>query len=204
MCIGNNEIWHGELDLLAGNESAAIQVNTANNDEEEESVDQELIDTPGYRPNMDMKNDCIYRGQDLCQIVGQAIVFAWTEYNRHPEKSPLIPTILIRHEDFTFFIYNPKTDELYSPRELTKLRPDENSPDKYAGIVLMWILLNHHLFFRHKLTVNKVIASGFSKSNISKYSLINEFVKKIKPIRNPYEFVISAGRRGLLQRDNLE
>ena len=179
---GNNELWHGELDLLAGNESAAIQVNTTNIDEEEDCEDQEHVGSPSCQTNMETKKECPYKGQALCQIVGQSIVYAWTEFNRHPE-SPLIPSVLIMHEDFTFFIYNDITDELFSANGFTRLRPDEQSRDKYAGIVLLWILLNHRLFFRHKLNIKRIIKSGFANSDITKYILINEYVKNIEPIK---------------------
>ena len=47
------------------------------------------------------------------QVTSQAITFGWTQYNRHKDLSPYIPTLYIDASKFGLFLYKPEKDSLF-------------------------------------------------------------------------------------------
>ena len=77
--------------------------------------------------------------------------FGWTEYNRHPDLSPFIPSLYIDSTKFAFYIYNPPKDYLLKADNSGRFIDEDrvtNPFDKYPGIFFLWAILNHRLFFR--------------------------------------------------------
>ena len=92
-------------------------------------------------------------------------MFGFTEYNRHKDCSPYIPSVMIDKERFLVFIYNPVVDSLFFTGFVPYFEPDFQ-PDKFepTGIIFLWIVLNHRLFFRKGLPVTYQIPCGFKRS----------------------------------------
>ena len=90
--------------------------------------------------------------ENLCQIISQAIVFGWTEYNLHKELSPYIPTVFFDNKHFGIAVYNPDKDSLILTRDCVPFFGD-GPEGKYFGIFILWLVLNHRMFFRETLDV---------------------------------------------------
>ena len=107
----------------------------------------------GERTNLEFKKQIEPPGKG--QAIGQSIVFGWTEYNRHKELSPYIPSIYINNKEYLFFIYNPELDSLISSTNYIKFLNEKHpadlpKEDMYSGIFILWIILNLRLFFSEK------------------------------------------------------
>ena len=89
------------------------------------------------------------------QVIAQSIVFGWTQYNRHPDKGADIPTIYIDSKKYGVFIYNPEADSLLIsewPLLFCSDRPMKTLSDKYSGIFILWVFMNHRIFFKKQIT----------------------------------------------------
>ena len=86
----------------------------------------------------------------LHQVIAQAITYGWTQYNRHRDLSPYIPSLFFDSTKFGLFVYNPKLDNLFvCEYPLMFIAEDTMTPDdKYSGIFILWLILHHRLFFR--------------------------------------------------------
>ncbi|XP_045179256.2 uncharacterized protein LOC123538902 isoform X2 [Mercenaria mercenaria] len=207
MWIGSENTWYGELDIIAGNPvsgevvSVFVETNTESGSkcdetkigkddvvsfqgevtEEEENEDEatDLNDSPGDRTNLEVK----YCGpsQALNQVIAQAIVFAFTEYNRHPSKSKFIPSVLIDKARYQYVIYSPVDDILLVSNYMVYIN-DENFDKKsgYRPFVVLWLILNHRLFFT-KCPFRRIVRSGFHKNikNLQQFQNLTEYSKII-------------------------
>ncbi|XP_045165811.1 uncharacterized protein LOC123529510 isoform X2 [Mercenaria mercenaria] len=167
MWIGSENTWYGELDVIAGNPATgdAVSVyvkNSAGDDdteiqknnevsfegeETEEEEDTELEgDSPGDQTDVELKLSGLT--QALNQIIAQAVVFAFTEYNRHTSKGEFIPSVIIDEACFQYVIYSPADDILLVSNRMVYI--DMENFDKKTGFrpfVVLWIILNYRLFF---------------------------------------------------------
>ena len=139
------------------------------------------------------------------QAISQTIVFGWTEYNRHKDLSPFIPSVLIDSEKFLFFIYNPETDTFLNCGDyipfFTKKCPPDLPKDRFSGIFIMWILLNHRLFFRSQMRGRgSPVKCGFkSQVELAPYERLQDFRENICIPRRATNFNL-WGYRGVLKR----
>ena len=72
----------------------------------------------------------------MTQVIMQAITFAWTEFNRHPDQIPLIPTIYLNNFEFTFIVYNPERFLVWAKQFVTFINLDIKNKDdvgRYLG-----------------------------------------------------------------------
>lgn len=206
MCIGTERTWHGELDLLAGNEAipmnatnvGIVRPTEANLDDTQELQTEEAVEqeddassSQGDRTDLEIKTENIYSGLALCQILAETIVFSWTEYNRHLDYSPCIPSVLMANGKFAAFVYNSVNDELYATTGYVHL----SSKNQIVGIFSLWVFLNHHLFFRKKkqTALSKVCGfrSSLSSSLLKQYEELKEYKKQIVVWKDPNEFCLS-------------
>ena len=182
---GSDATWHGELDLLARGmkePNSVVGIVAARNIEKVEgdadmhdiSDDEGSLDSnQGKCTNLEYKKH--EEPSDKCEAISQSIVFGWTEFNRHKDLNPYIPSIYIDQEKFLFFIYNSELDSLISSANYInffyeKISSDLPKADKYSGIFILWIILNHRLFFRRKIQGGFHLECGFTKQ-LSKESL---------------------------------
>ena len=96
--------------------------------------------------------------RDQEKVIAQSIVFGWTQYNRHPDKGADIPTIYIDSEKYGVFIYNPEEDSLLIsewPILFTSDKPELTLADKYSGIFILWVFMNHRIFFKKQITAQR-------------------------------------------------
>jgi hypothetical protein len=154
--LGSSQTWYGELDLIAGNQVESANVSNiivaeeifrADTDVTETQNDEDFNDSPGEKTNVEVKQKIV----DIKQVISQSVVFAFTEYNRHPTKGAFIPSIVVSRDCFCFVIYNPVMDLLlvsgdieYSYDNVDEL--DENNFCR--AFIFIWIIVNHRAFFR--------------------------------------------------------
>ena len=204
---GSDATWHGELDLfaLSMKEPTVVDIVAAKNIEKGEgdagthdiSVDEDSLDSTssqGERTNLEFKKQVEPPGKG--QAIGQSIVFGWTEFNSHKYLSPYIPSIYIDKQEFLFFIYNPELDSLISSANhiiffYEKLSSDLPKEDKYSGIFILWIILNHRLFFRKNILGGFHLECGFTKQlseeSLQAYKELKEFAVFVQDKERDYD-----------------
>lgn len=143
-------------------------------------------ESPGDRTNVEVKY-CRACSTDirtkLNQVVAQAVVFAFTEYNRHKSKGTCIPSIMLDKSGFQFVLYNPLDDILLVSNYI--MFADDASFDiasGYGPFVLLWIILNYRIFFlKHPDFQTHCVKSGFHEkwSDMDHFHNLVEYSKSI-------------------------
>ena len=122
-----------------------------------------------------MKTDLALSGSKICHVLAQSIVFGWTEFNRHQNYSPYIPSLLMDKQHFLIIVYNPKEDSLMTSKHTIKFYPFD---DDFSGIIIIWLVLNHRLFFQKtsNFAEEAAVACGFRSQMVQK-STIQDYEK---------------------------
>ena len=193
---GSKETWHGELDLLtSGGVSLAVTEKLEADAEEENTRYEQASDDTDLSPKQQLQrsfsNGNRAKRKEIEGVMGQSIVFGFTEYNRHPELTPYIPTILIDSNVFWTLIYDPVDDCLIAGNKVTAfVRSDPifryHKSDRFQGLFLLWVLLNYRLFFRKDLdgSLMPFESLGFKETarrtgNLCKYEALCEFYEEV-------------------------
>ena len=138
----------------------------------------------GRTVNIEFKKKISDKSEDEQQVIAQSIVFGWTQVNRHPEKSPFIPTVFIDSMKFTFIIYNPESDGLLLS-DCSVLFIDnrfEALADKFSGIFVLWLVLHHRIFFKRQISY-EIPPCGFKsemKEQLEFYKSLHDYRKNVK------------------------
>ena len=176
--LGAPQVWHGELDIIGGSQATSVtSVATSATDRASEKEDVDVDEAPGDWANLEVKKDVT--DTKICQILSQGIVFGWTEFNRHKNYSPYIPSIMIDSRKFMFVLYNPETDTLFSSEGFIHYFPFED----YFGLINLWMILNHRLFFiKRSIDYAAVEPCGFKtmmEEDLSKYQALIDYKQSI-------------------------
>lgn len=196
MYIGSEDTLHGELDMLSMgvgvSATESISDETQGTDdgvdetetepagsEEKEPAKVKLVkqSSNGHRANLEFKNVSTDETPGHQQLIAQAITFGWTQYNRHRDSSPYIPTLYIDSTKFGLFVYNPVLDSLFISETPLLFIADKlkSSVDKYSGIFILWLILYHRLFFERSTDYDK---KGFDCKFTEQVKV--EFYKQLK------------------------
>ena len=191
---GTEETWHGELDLFA----LGVGV-TATTDVEETSgagdtgyVAADEEGSQGERSNLEFKTYVQQKISGIQQVISQAVVFGWTEHNRHRNLSPFIPSLYIDNREFLVLIYNPVQDTLMIAIHSVKFIEESFPlPAVYSGIFALWIVLNHRLFFKKQIRsgINEVECGFKSQVTIEAYERLDTFKSVVRNTFEGYKFV---------------
>ncbi|XP_060568071.1 uncharacterized protein LOC132726733 [Ruditapes philippinarum] len=210
MWIGTKDTWYGELDILAGNPAKGDSVSVTvknydgnqeietqkaykDSDDEEENQYKESTEekgeSPGDQTNMEMEFSGLI--QALNQVSTQAVVFAFTEFNRHKTMGHCIPSIYIDRSTFQYVIYSPVEDVLLVSNHMVYTYPkDFDKETGYRPFIVLWIILNHRLFFRKCPDFRKRFTkSGFHQKiqNLEAYQNLTQYSNVLSVERN-YSF----------------
>ena len=213
--LGSDKTWHGELDLFSlgvgvtattdieessgtsdtcdssdqNADVSRVDIAGGGDDSGPHSVaDNEEAGSQGERTNMEFKLDVKQKNiGGMKQVISQAVVFGWTEHNRHRNLSPYIPSVYIDNHGFCILVYNPVKDSLilaiHAVRFIDEALGIRNSLDVYSGIFALWIVFNHRLFFKKDIEHN--VESGFkSQVAVHHYEKLTAFQSHI---RNSFE-----------------
>ena len=212
--LGSDETWHGELDLFslgvgitATTDIEGTSGTSDTGDSCDENADESRVDiagggdsgthsaafngepgSQGERTNGEFKLDVKQKNAGgMQQVISQAVVFGWTEHNRHRKLSPYIPSVYIDNHGFCVLVYNPVKDSLilaiHGVRFIDEALGIRNSLDVYSGIFALWIVFNHRLFFKKDIEHN--VESGFkSQVAVHHYEKLTAFHSQV---RNNFE-----------------
>ena len=204
--LGSEDTWHGELDMfgLGDNNQVCVGVTVAK-DVSSGDVKDSDADSQG---ECDGDSQGEHTDLESCKepVISRSIVFGWTLFNRHKNLSPFIPSVFIDAEKFLFFIYNPVQDILLSSEDYIRFFnekcPCDLPKDRFAGFFLLWVVLNHQLFFRQQLRgIDSPVASGFRNKilNLEPYEKLEDF--RVSVQRRPTNFNNwCTGHRDVLKR----
>ena len=197
-------MWHGELDIIGGRDTTSItSVTTSAADLGSDDQDDD-DESPEDGPNLEVENDVTKT--NICRILSQGIVFGWTEFNRNKTHSPYIPSVMMDGRKYMFVLYNPVTDTLLTSEGYIHYYPFED----YFGLINLWVILNHRLFFNKQSVDDEAIPScGFTTAmaeDLNKYQLLMDYKQYIIPETvnkielQPRISVLSGFKRQRLER----
>ena len=166
--MGHHSSWHGWPDMVAGETPPAAGNNpvllattdkaeeesTESEPESESEADsrdveqsQEGQQTTGSSPSDKTVVEVKRRGltRVLNQLVAQTVVFSYTMGNRHPDLNPMVPGIAINAQEYKIVLFDHVNDLLLIT-EATPYKKFKSSDMDDAGILLLWVVLNHRKF----------------------------------------------------------
>ena len=189
--LGEENTWHGELDLVSGDEPknpcksySCVNVATAvdisgdtgsdtNAGGDQSSKINDSNSSPGNHTNIEFKETV---PNDIVQMISQAIVFGFTEYNRHKDYSPYIPTVCIDKQRFLIFIYNPVQDTLMASFSSLRFFPFKSHLEIFA----LWVVLNHRLFFRKQIDIKEIPCGFQTQVEVEPYKHLSKYKSIVK------------------------
>ena len=153
---GSEHTLHGELDLMSEGVGLTIAERLADvavdAEEPTDSETNEEEETARLEETMVKEAAALQRQSS---VIAQTITFGWTQFNRHRDLSPYIPTVFIDAEKFVVHVYNPVSDSLLIYNYPLAFIWDKVEPlnEKYSGIFILWLILNYRLFFRRDIDI---------------------------------------------------
>ena len=166
--MGHPSSWHGWPDMVAGETPPAAgntpivlattdkaeEESTESEPESESEADSRDVEqsqegqqstgsSPGDKTVVEVKR----RGLTgvLNQLVAQTVVFSYTMGNRHPDLNPMVPGIAINAQEYKIVLFDHVNDLLLITRALPYKKFESSAMDD-AGILLLWVVLNHRKF----------------------------------------------------------
>lgn len=120
---GNDEVWHGSLDIIIGDMAYFAVVKP---DEEDSSK----IDS-AFEGNTMRMNEC------LQQYIAESITLAFLDKG-------LTPLTVLSQSVVKLFFYDEKTDLLFESSEISLL--DENDEFHVTSVLILWFVINYRQF----------------------------------------------------------
>ena len=142
--LGSNKTWHGTPDVQV----RGVAMCRGIFDEEEvcggDEEDSDSASTDGTVTSdstaVHIKGKIRYKASNLPQAVATCVVSAFTERTNQPDKSPLIPTVLIDKTSFRVCLYDCERDVLLISNAKSLCNKGRMSR---SGVTLLWVVLNH-------------------------------------------------------------
>ena len=132
--LGSTETWHGTPDVRVRGVSIVHSSCVDVGDEDSDSS------TASDSTAVHIEGKIQYIASNLPQAVATCVVSSFTEKSIHPDKSPLIPTILIDKKSFQIILFDCEKDVLLISNAVSL---SNNGRMSRSGIALLWIVLNH-------------------------------------------------------------
>ena len=132
--LGSTETWHGTPDLRVRG------VVFCENGEKEVSDSESEDEEDKSSVSSDFEGKIKFRASNLPQVVATCVVSSFTESSRHPDKSPLIPTVFIDRLSYLVCLYDCESDVLLISNKKSLCTKGHLSQ---SGIALLWVVLNH-------------------------------------------------------------
>ena len=157
--MGHRSSWHGWPDMVSGETPPAagntpIVLATTDKAEEESTESEEESESEADSRDVEQSQE----GQQstgsrkrrgltgvLNQLVAQTVVFSYTMGNRHPDLNPMVPGIAINAQEYKIVLFDHVNDLLLITRALPYKKFESSAMDD-AGILLLWVVLNHRKF----------------------------------------------------------
>ncbi|XP_045174090.2 uncharacterized protein LOC123535464 [Mercenaria mercenaria] len=129
--IGNENVWHGSVDILMGHVAGITRAEESVGENTEED-DSSFETNPG---NLEFGRD---------QLIAKCVVFSCVQ-NIQGYKLGLAPTIVISKDRVKVYMYDPKSDMLYESTELPLFSPYVKKLNTIT-IVALWLAVNYAIF----------------------------------------------------------
>lgn len=186
--IGSRYTWHGSPDCsLRGTGSRQTQINILL-----PRTDQDDVSTDGDVTHGDAKLSMVISKKHLPQLVSMNVVSNFIAANRHPNLIPVVPSLLISPEHAVVSFYNIRNDSLLLSRNIriATCRDDGDFELTKTGILFLWLILNHRLFFNdYDFEVD--VSSGIRRALYSFH--VFELFKQLDRTDNPWPEESSSG-----------
>ena len=133
--LGSTNTWHGNPDVRVRGVSICHAKGEDVGDEDSDSGSTVSDSTAVH-----IEGKIQYAASNLPQAVATCVVSSFTEKSNHPDKSPLIPTILIDKKSFQIILFDCEKDVLLISNAVPLSNKGRMSR---SAITLLWIVLNH-------------------------------------------------------------
>ena len=154
--MGHRFSWHGWPDMVAGETPPAagntpIVLATTDKAEEESTESEPESESEADSRDVEQSQEAVVevkrRGLTgvLNQLVAQTVVFSYTMGNRHPDLNSMVPGIAINAQEYKIVLFDHVNDLLLITRALPYKKFESSDMDD-AGILLLWVVLNHRKF----------------------------------------------------------
>ena len=154
--MGHRSSWHGWPDMVAGETPPAagntpIVLATTDKAEEESTESEPESESEADSRDVEQSQEAVVevkrRGLTgvLNQLVAQTVVFSYTMGNRHPDLNSMVPGIAINAQEYRIVLFDHVNDLLLITRALPYKKFESSAMDD-AGILLLWVVLNHRKF----------------------------------------------------------
>ena len=154
--MGHPSSWHGWPDMVAGETPPAagntpIVLATTEKAEEESTESEPESESEEDSRDVEQSQEAVVevkrRGLTgvLNQLVAQTVVFSYTMGNRHPDLNSMVPGIAINAQEYKIVLFDHVNDLLLITRALPYKKFESSAMDD-AGILLLWVVLNHRKF----------------------------------------------------------
>lgn len=130
--------WHGTPDVRV--RGAEIVVEYVGEGDELNVVrsDEESVASDGATSNIEAK--ILYNTANLPQVISTCVVSSFTEAKLHPDKQPLVPTVLVDQHKFRVCLYDCEKDILLISESKFL---GTNGHLSRSGMAFLWIVINH-------------------------------------------------------------
>ncbi|XP_069106187.1 uncharacterized protein [Argopecten irradians] len=173
--IGNEEVWHGSLDIII------------NNDLVVEPVDGIKPESPGGKSPVEVK---LKPGslKSNPQIIAETIVFSFLQKQRHSENDHfLFPCIGVAGKDLVFYFYDSYHDVLLESTPIPIFVEDSSGESKinFVAVLASWLVVNY-----------KYLCSGLTEAMLSTEKKADFFVHAGSKL-DIYESALRLGNVGV-------
>lgn len=197
---GNEEVWHGNLDIIVNNDLIVEPVN-------------EDTGSPGGKSIVEVKLKSSSLSKNP-QIIAQAIVFSFLQKQTHPEREHfLTPCIGVGYTELLVMFYDAEHDVLLESAKMPVAKAMQPNKFSLIAVIVSWLVVNYKYlctglteemgnfykadFFKHampkldvykeKLRMGNVAVLNTSESNQPHYffkdnSYLRERRKKLKEV----------------------
>lgn len=144
--LGSIKTWHGTPDVqvrgVAMCHGIVDEEEVCGGDKEDSDSDSTMTDgtVTSDSTAVHIEGKIRYKSFNLPQAVGTCVVSSFTEKTNHPDKSPLIPTVLIDKTSFRVCLYDCERDVLLISNAKSLCNKGRMSR---TGVTLLWVVLNH-------------------------------------------------------------
>ncbi|XP_069126609.1 uncharacterized protein [Argopecten irradians] len=153
--VGNDQVWHGNLDIIVKNDLAIQSPKEA--------------ESQGVKSPVEVKKGgkCLQKNP---QLIAETIVFSFLQKQKHPESNHyMFPCIGILDTEMVFYFYDSEHDVLLESNRISLLTPDSNI--SIVAVVSAWLVVNYRFLCSGLADILKPEKASFFSKVKSKLSV---------------------------------
>ena len=171
--VGNNEVWHGCLDLVM--DGAEVLADIVGGEEDIVTDSDSTIEVK----QKDFEMNDVSAGSSIAQLAAETIVYSFYYSSLHPVHSHfLIPSIGVSSSKVLFYFYDSVNDVLLGSTTF-RLKEFECKLD-ITTVFAIWMVLNHKYLCNglNEVDIDLVPKSHFTEHAKSKLHVYRDGLKK--------------------------